>query len=251
MRSAESIAESLARGRWPVREVCGKIHDLEVLLRHVVSYPRPMTGMRRRLVRGAAIALVLAGCGSSSALFNTWRDPAYKGGQLHKVYVIAFKKDATRRRIMEDAFGKALAEHHVAATPSYREFPADPPDTAQAVATVRAGGYDGVLVASKVATDTIQNYVPGNVTSEARTEWNQYLGRYETYYQQVEAPGYTETNEVVRHRVDVWVTGNETNPGHMIWTATGSAWSGPGEAVSKALVSEIVPALVHQKLIPK
>src|SRR5215212_1741630 len=109
------------------------------------------------------LALMLAGCAASSGLVNMWRDPEVPAASLRKVYVVSLRQDAARRRIMEDAFASALNERGVAATPSYRDFPAALPDTVQVAEAVQSGGFDAVLVISGLDTRTVQNYVPGYV----------------------------------------------------------------------------------------
>ena len=80
---------------------------------------------------------------------------------LAKMLVITVRKDLTKRRIWEDAFVNELAKHGVAATSSYGLFPDVPPDTNQVIATVKANGFDGILVVLMLPTETNKQYFKG------------------------------------------------------------------------------------------
>ncbi len=210
--------------------------------------PTSSPASRKALLLPLVVALLLTGC-AAGGLVNMWRDPAYPKSPLRKVFVIAVKHDLTQRRIMEDAFVAALDKRGVSARPSYRQFSNALPDTAQVANAVKETGYDGVLVASKLDTQTSTAYVPGYTTTEARTTFNRWTGRYQTYYTQVERPGYTETAEHVRHRVDLWSTEGD---GRLVWTATGHSINPTSsDQVNREIVGEIVPELVRQGMIPK
>ena len=108
-------------------------------------------GAARKLMLGAflmVIALLLAadtvGC-APTELVNVWRDPSIARPQLNKMLVISLRKDATRRRMWEDAFANELARYGVAATPSYRLCPNSAPDTGQMSECLNKGDFNAVL----------------------------------------------------------------------------------------------------------
>jgi hypothetical protein len=214
-----------------------------------------MTLETRRRVRrswarfGLAAALTLAGCGAGGGLVNMWKDPAYPKAPLRNVLVVVAKKDEIKRRIMEDEFVTALSQRGVATTPSYRLWANDLPDTQQVVDAIRAKAYDGVVVVSKLDNREETSFVPGYSTREARTEWNRWSQSYQTYFTEVHTPGYTETETIVRHRVDVWSTGE--GDGRLVWTAVGNSVNpGSSAQVHKEVLKQVVPELVHQRVIP-
>jgi len=192
--------------------------------------------------------LLLAGC-AAGGLVNMWRDPDYPRQPLHRIFVVVVKRDPAQRRLMEESFVDALARHGVDATPSYRQFPTSLPDTAQIFDAVHDGSFDGVLVTSRLDTRTVERYVPGYVTTRTYLGWNRWLGRYQTYYADVDEPGYVEAERVVRHRVDLWSTEND---GEMVWTATSNSID-PSSAnqVNREVVERVVHELVDQRIIPK
>jgi hypothetical protein len=191
---------------------------------------------------------LLAGC-APGTLSNMWRDPYFQSGPMKKMFIIAIRKDPVRRRIWEDGFVAVLSKHGVVATPSYRLFPNALPDSAQYDAAVEANGYDGILVTRRLRPDTLTTYVPGYTKRELVTRYNPWRKAYQTYYQEVQVPGYTETDMAARHEVNVWTT---TDQGGLVWAGTGRVVeSGAGSSVNDEIVELIVPQLEDQGIIPK
>jgi hypothetical protein len=194
-------------------------------------------------------ALAAGGCSSGGGLVNMWRDPEYRAAPLTKVYVVAMKKDATNRRLLEDAFVAELGKRGVTARASYRQFADAAPDTQQVIEEVRANGWDGVLVASKLPTEENSVFVPGYTTRETRQRLNRWTGRYYTVWEDVHHPGYTETETVVRHQVDVWTT---RDGGQLVWSGVSERYDPTHfDVVANAIVDQVVPELSKQGLIPK
>jgi len=190
----------------------------------------------------------LAGC-AASGLVNQWSDPTFHQS-LTNVFVIAVKKDEVNRRITEDAFVNALDKQGVKATASYTVFPNElPPDTLTVRDKVHEGGYDGVVVISRLTTQKVTEEIPGYATSEVRTRYDNWANRYHTYYVQVQHDATTETQRIVRHRVDVWLVGN---PGRMVYTVEGRSVDPTSVSqVSKEMSSDIVPAIAKAGLLPQ
>jgi hypothetical protein len=156
------------------------------------------------------------GCASSS-IVDKWHDPSFKAPPLCKMLVIAVRKDATKRRIWEDAFAGELVKHGVAATSSYGLFTDAPPDTNQVITTVQANGFDGILVILKLTTETNPHYVKGYVSMEPEDAYTgPYWQRYWNTYNVIEHPGYVDSQKVAYRAIDVTTTGNG---GRMIWSA--------------------------------
>jgi hypothetical protein len=147
-----------------------------------------------------------------------WADPTVSA-PLRNVWVVAVKPNEGNRRIMEDAFVKELGLYGVNATPSYRDFPDALPDTNTVREHVLANGYDGVLVAARLPARTTVSETPAYMTTEARTAYSSWTGRYHTYYVDVVHEGSVETTTIIPHRVDVWAS--DGKGGHLIWTAEG------------------------------
>jgi hypothetical protein len=157
-----------------------------------------------------------AGCVSSS-LVDKWHDPGFQAPPLSKMLVIAVRKDATKRRIWEDAFAGDLAKHGVAVTPSYSLFADAPPDTAQVASSVASNGFDGILVILRLPTESNAQFIQGYTTTEADMRYSFYWQRYWTVYSEIDHPGYVDTQRVVVRTIDVSTTGQN---GKLIWSAT-------------------------------
>jgi F0F1-type ATP synthase membrane subunit c/vacuolar-type H+-ATPase subunit K len=209
---------------------------------------------RRNVVSIAACALLLAalavglgGC-AGTGLVNMWADSEIRA-PLRNVYVIAVKPDEGSRRIMEDAFVSELGKYGVTATPSYRNYPAALPDSNTVREHVRAAGYDGVVVAARLETVMRTNEVAPYTTTEARTAYSSWTGRYHTYYVDVVHEGETETTTIVPHRVDVWAA--DGVGGHLVWTGEGrSIDPNSSSQVSKEIIDRILPELAKARIVP-
>ncbi|MBN1578842.1 MAG: hypothetical protein JW913_19940 [Chitinispirillaceae bacterium] len=216
----------------------------------------------------------MCGCVSSS-LVDIWHDPFFKAPPLGKMLVIAVRKDATKRRIWEDAFAGELVKHGMAATSSYSLFPDAPPDTNQLIATVQANGFDGILAILMLPTETNSHHVQGYTTTttterdegyttttttkrdggytttERDERYTSYFGpywkRYRTYYREIEHPGYIDSQTVDVRAIDVSTTGAG---GRLIWSAT-SRTSDPAAVtdVQRGIVSLVLTELGQRRII--
>ena len=163
------------------------------------------------------LIIQMYGCVSSSILVDKWYDPSLKVPPLGKMLVISVRKDATKRRIWEDAFTGELAKRGVAAISSYSLFPDAPPDTDQVIATVKANGFDGILAIFRLPTETNKYFVQGYTTQIQDVRYSPYWNRYWTFYRDIVHPGYTDSQTVDIRAIDVTTTGNG---GRLIWSAT-------------------------------
>jgi hypothetical protein len=170
----------------------------------------------------------MCGCASSN-LVDIWHDPSYQAPPLGKMLIIAVRKDATKRRIWEDAFTAEIVKHGAMATSSYSLFPDAPPDTNQVLAAAQANGFDGFLVILRLPTErntkTIQGYT--SVERDKRNGqysnpyydpyYGSYWQRYQTYFREIDHPGYIDSQTVAIRAIDVTTTGNNSR---LIWSAT-------------------------------
>jgi hypothetical protein len=200
----------------------------------------------------ALLALaVTAGCAAQGEMTNLWHDPTLASGSIHKVFVVAIRKDPVRRRAWEDAFAEALTARGVAATASYRAFGEAAPDTQQVIDTVRRDGYDAVLLSSRLPDEATSRHVPGEYRQEQISDRNFYgYGRFHSYWVSVQDPGYTETDTIIRLQTDLWATGQ--GDAHLVWSGTLSTLeSVTGRTVKRAVDEEIIPELVKQGVVPR
>jgi len=197
---------------------------------------------RARRAASATLAMLLTAACTSTSLVNMWRDPAYPRQPLHSILVVTLRKDPATRRVWEDDFVAALKSAGVSATASYSIFPDAAPDTAALTASVRRRGFDAVLVAHQLPTNTETRYVPGYLSNEPVTFLSPWTGHYFTYFTDVYSPGYRETDRIVRYETEVFMTGGA---GRLIWSgATESLNPSSATQVHQEITKVIVPALV-------
>ncbi|MGA9121166.1 MAG: hypothetical protein WB699_17505 [Bacteroidota bacterium] len=198
------------------------------------------------LLLGGVVSLN-SGC-ISSQLTNVWMDPAYTGGPIKTMLVIAVKKNAAARRIWEDALVAELSGHGVSPTPSYKLFPRAIPDTNEVGSAVEQNHIEGVLIVQRLPNQIATYDHPGSRKSVPVTRYDRLKQSYYTVYKEVYEPGYSDTLKVMRHQIDVWTT---TNGGQLIWTGTGESLDPTSrEAVRNEITGLIAPELARQGIIP-
>jgi hypothetical protein len=194
------------------------------------------------------VFLATVGCASQFQMTEVWKDPSFSSGPLRSVLVVAVRKEPVRRRLWEDAFAQELKARGVTAMPSYQLFSDAPPDTQDVIEAVRKNGYDAVISSVRLPNETQSTYVPGTVTRQAVTEQD-WLGRFHTYWRDVQDPGHTETDDVRLTRTDIWTT---SGGGRLIWSSTlRTLESVTSNSVGKAVTRKIMPVLEKQGLVPR
>ncbi|HEY2924832.1 MAG TPA: hypothetical protein VGJ98_07675 [Candidatus Eisenbacteria bacterium] len=201
------------------------------------------------LLVACAAAGILGGCSSGTQLVDMWKDPTAPSTPIRKMLVVAIRKDPLSRRIWEDGFVTALEKRGVTATPSYNMFPNAAPDTVQIERAVREHEFDGVLLTHRLGATTQTTYVPGYTRLEpvwVRSRWS---NAYHTYWREVYEPGYTETDQVVRHRVDVWSTAGGWR---LVWSGTTESINpNSSRDVNVQITKLIIPELLTQGVIAR
>ncbi len=192
-------------------------------------------------------ALINFAC-TSSRLTNVWKDPEFKNPPMTNMLIIAAKKDPENRRIWEDVIVAELSAKGVASTSSYRLFADSIPDPDQVRVAVQEKKFDGVLFIRKLPTEISTNSVPGNVKGELVTRNDERTNIYSTFYRDVQQPGYTDTNRVVRQEVNVLTT---QEGGRLVWAGTGEMINpNSREEIRDDIASLVIPELARQGIIP-
>jgi len=107
-----------------------------------------------------AFALCLCGCATSS-IKQSWKSPAYQGGPLEKVSVLAVDERDFVRNAFENLFVRQLRAHgqEAIATHELLDLGAIQADKEAAAARVRAAGADAVLIIRLVDQSTYSRQV--------------------------------------------------------------------------------------------
>ena len=190
-------------------------------------------------------SLILGGC-ASSRLMDTWQDPSFREGPLHKVLVIAVRKDAANRRIWEDAFTGALKKYAVEAAPSYSLFPDSLPDTNAVIQSVPINRFDGILFIRRHPTETAAQYIPGYTTTEQGAPCS-YWDKYCESYREIEHPGYVDSQKVDVNSIDITTTGKNSR---LIWSTTSKTPGPVSETdVQRGVVGLVIAELAKENII--
>ena len=204
----------------------------------------------RRLVLPLALAvLAVTGCaGPSTSLTNMWRDPQF-APPMRSMMIMGVMRNPAARRNWEDRMSEELATHHVHAVPSYTLFPGDLTDTDAVITGVRREGFDGVMIVHPLGTESQSHYVPGYVRDVPTLGYDRWYGVYYNYYRHIYEPGYVETEQVVRHQIDVYSTGPD---GRLVWTGTSeSVDPASRDEVRVKVADRVVAELVSAKVLSK
>jgi hypothetical protein len=198
----------------------------------------------------AVIIMVIVGACGSTQLLNVWRDPAYNSAPMHRILVVALRKNPVQRRMWEDAFVAALSKQGDSSlvAPSYQLFPKELPDTTALQESAKEQQFDGVLVISRVMRGMTTNDVPGYTTVEPvtkyRPRWNTYVVRYDSVYHE----GRVDTSTVVRVRTDLLLAQED---GRLVWSATSrSVNPESAEEFRTTVASKVAGQLKKAQLAP-
>jgi hypothetical protein len=164
------------------------------------------------------------------------------------MFVIVVKKNSVLRQMWEDRFVSELSKHGVSATPSYRLFPRDLPDTNQIIEAASTRNYDGVLIVTRLTPSGNSTYVAGYTPCTPSSCYYPWYEAYFKHYQTEHRPGYNELTKVVRHEGELWTM---KEGGRMIWSGVGEvADPNPAKPGNDEIVNLIVPELTNQGIIP-
>jgi len=192
--------------------------------------------------------LALTGCASSTSLTNMWRDPEF-APPMRSILVIGVMRNPAGRRNWEDRMSEELSVHHVHAVPSYSLFPGELPDTDAVITGVQREGFDGVMIVHPLGTQSETHYVPGYVRTVPTLGYDRWDGVYYNYYRRIYEPGYVETEQVVRHQIDLYSTGAD---GRLVWTGTSeSVDPASRDEVRVKVADKVVAELVSARVLNK
>lgn len=162
------------------------------------------------------LLLTLAGCGPSTRIVTSWRDPAVSvvDGQYNKVLVVCLLKDESTRRVGEDRMVNFMNGHGVA---SYSLFGDQLEKINEAGMNEKmiASGVDAVMIMRLVDRNKESVYVPGSTYPAHYASPYGYYGYSYGYYS---TPGYVSTTTTYIVETAVYSTRRNA----LIWTGTTS-----------------------------
>lgn len=185
-----------------------------------------------------AALIALAGC-SGTRLTDVWRDPGYTGRPFRQVAVFVLGTDPAVRKLVEDEFVRRLPMS-TRGIGGYGLVPeAEQGDIGKARDRLRAGGFDGAMIARLVGVEGPRPWSAGSlqqVPISYRTLENYYV----TTYQETERSSDLRTPTVVRVQLNVYAVASEA----LVWSAASRTFN-PDETrdvagdVAKIAVQEL------------
>lgn len=210
----------------------------------MIPHPSSFRPRAARFAVALAVAVVLAvvGAGCTGArLTNVWRDPQYSGSPASSMLVVSRERDATQRRLTEDALAGRLRDGGVAAVSAYTLFPDAAPTQAEMSSAMRDRGLDAALVIRPLPTETNTEWVPGWNQVEPRTYYDPWRERSRTVVVERHHPGHRVVEHVQRLELTCWA--GEARP-QMVWAGTlEDADPGSRDQLRDDLAANLVPGL--------
>lgn len=156
------------------------------------------------LPRLAVIAWLLAGCGPSTTIEQSWRAPYAQRAPLRNVVTVCFSDGVVRRNV-EDEMARKLARAGVRATPSYT-FLSDQEleERGLAKAKLASAGFDGVVALRLVSREQELYYIPPTFDGYWGSGWAMAY-----------APGYVASETVVRVETSAYSLADD----QLVWSA--------------------------------
>ncbi|MBD3220778.1 hypothetical protein GF314_06010 [bacterium] len=210
-----------------------------------LAHPRHTAGLALAL---GLLILMTTGCASPPRLVHAWQDPGYAGPRLERILVVGISERASTRRVFESVFSAEFRDRGVAATPSYELFPGpERPDREEFLATVRARGFDGVILSRVVGVDREASVTPGYVVVEPAFAYRRdFWGFYSDSYAVYSSPGYVERYDVVTVETNLYEVAGPS----LVWTGQTESVAPTGvEAESAGLARVMMQELVRRGLI--
>jgi hypothetical protein len=148
-------------------------------------------------------ALAMYSCVPGTKIDRSWHDPAVQLSESNpaKILLVAFMKDETNRRHVEDNLEKRLNGKGV---PSYKYLAGkeQPVNEAAMTKLLRNGGFDGALVLRLLDAATELNYTPGSGAYPAQD--GGFFPYYKYGYNSFYAPGAVVQDKIYRVETNLY-----------------------------------------------
>ena len=175
-----------------------------------------MNAGARNVIRSLSVLALLVGLAACSGtrLSDVWRDPQYSGEPFRQVAVFVLGSDPAVRRLVEDEVVRRLPMN-TRGIGGYGLVPdAERGDVEKALERLRAGGYDGAMIARLVGVDGPTPWATGSlkqVPVSYRTLSNYYVNATE----EGERSSGLSTPTVVRVQMNVYAVASQA----LVWSA--------------------------------
>ena len=203
-----------------------------------------MNAGARNVIRSLSVLALIVGLAACSGtrLSDVWRDPQYSGEPFHQVAVFVLGSNPAVRRLVEDEVVRRLPMN-TRGIGGYGLVPdAERGDVEKALERLRAGGYDGAMIARLVGVDGPTPWATGSlkqVPVSYRTLSNYYVNASE----ETERSSALSAPTVVRVQMNVYAVASQA----LVWSAASRTFN-PEETrdiagdVAKVAVEELQKA---------
>ena len=175
-----------------------------------------MNAGARHVIRSLSVLALLVGLAACSGtrLSDVWRDPQYSGEPFHQVAVFVLGSNPAVRRLVEDEVVRRLPMN-TRGIGGYGLVPdTERGDVEKALERLRAGGYDGAMIARLVGVDGPTPWATGSlkqVPVSYRTLSNYYVNATE----EGERSSGLSAPTVVRVQMNVYAVASQA----LVWSA--------------------------------
>jgi hypothetical protein len=168
---------------------------------------------------GVAALIGLAAC-SATRLTDVWKDPGYSGGPFRQVAVFVLGTDEAVRHLVENEFVRRLPMN-TRGLAGYGIVPvAEQGDVDKARERIRAGGFDGAIIARLVGVEGTPAWAPGSLQHlpvSYRTLGNYYVSP----SPETERSGLIRPPTIVRVQTNVYAVASEA----LVWSAASQTFN--------------------------
>jgi hypothetical protein len=195
-----------------------------------------------RLVTVAALT-GLVGC-SATRLGDVWKAPGYGGEPLRHVVVFVLGTDAAVRRLAEDEFARRLPMN-TRGIAGYGLVPAaEQGDVEKVRARLRAGGFDGAIVARLAGVDGTPTWPAGSL-ERMPVSYRTLGDYYVSTHQELDRAGFLGSATTVQIQTNVYAVASEG----LIWSAVSRTFNPDATRevagdVAKVVVEELQKARI-------
>jgi hypothetical protein len=171
----------------------------------------------RHVVPGfaAIVALFLLTACTGTRLSDVWRDPNYGAGPFHQVAVFVLGADPAVQVLAEDEFVRRLPMSTRGISGSGIMPEPERGNIDKARERLRAGGFDGVMIARLVGVEGPQPWASGSL-QQVPVSYRTLSNYYVTSYQEVDKASLLQRPTVVRVQMNLYAVVTEA----LVWSAS-------------------------------
>jgi hypothetical protein len=171
----------------------------------------------RHLTPGLVAVVMLFGLTACTGtrLSDVWRDPDYKAGPFHQVAVFVLGADPAVQRLAEDEVVRRLPMSTRGISGSGILPDAERGDIDKAKARLRAGGFDGVMIARLVGVEGPQPWASGSL-QQVPVSYRTLSNYYVSSFQEAEKASLLQRPTVVRVQMNLYAVATEA----LVWSAS-------------------------------